>query len=520
MALAIALSFPSGKFHATPWGRHVNEGVAEWPPSPWRFLRALVATWKRKLANDPQVTQHMSDLLTQLDPPPIFKLPPASVSHTRHYMPWHKNNKYGPDNRTMVFDTFVAVSQAELGMLWPDAALTPTQEDALAKLLAHLGYFGRAEAWCVARICRGWAGLPGHECGWLDVSTGEQSPNLQREDTDPVRVLCANTSTDNKTWRDWNYGDKADKPNPPWNLLAETKHQHDAGWSDPCGSRWVTYFRPRRAFASQGNSVSQPDSVWLNQWRLKPDQPSIARYSIDGAVRPLIQDTVYFAEIVRRYVQGIYGRQNQRAASVRFSGKQEGGQPTSEHHHAFYLPLDEDGDAKLDHLLIVMPPGMNLSELRALNALSRVHGPNGTDLTLVLTEIQPVEEEHMTRRATRWRSITPFVATRHYKERGAKKDKGRFSPDKLPEINLREELARRWLPTPIRITPIDAHSLPALGRTLAWREFRQQRALGNGRRGNHFGCGFEIEFAEPVAGPIALGYACHFGLGLFKPVDE
>ena len=42
--LAIELTFPGGRYHATPWDAHVNEGVTEWPPSPWRVLRALVAT--------------------------------------------------------------------------------------------------------------------------------------------------------------------------------------------------------------------------------------------------------------------------------------------------------------------------------------------------------------------------------------------------------------------------------------------------------------------------------------------
>ena len=31
---AVALRFLAGRFHATPWGHHVNEGVPEWPPSP------------------------------------------------------------------------------------------------------------------------------------------------------------------------------------------------------------------------------------------------------------------------------------------------------------------------------------------------------------------------------------------------------------------------------------------------------------------------------------------------------
>jgi CRISPR-associated protein Csb2 len=520
MAIAVALSFPSGKFHATPWGRHVNEGVPEWPPSPWRFLRALVATWKRKLNDDPLVAEHIPDLLAQLAEPPVFKLPPATVSHTRHYMPWYKGNKFGPDNRTMVFDTFVVVGQAELGMLWPDVTLTAPQEDILAKLLAHLGYLGRAEAWCIARICKDWDSLSNLECGWLDVATGEQSSNLKREDSDPVRVLCADKVSVNKTWRDWSYGDTTYQPSPSWNLLAETTHLHDAGWSSPPGSRWIIYFRSRRSFTVQRKSASQANSIWLQQWNLGPSESCVVRYSIVGAARPLVQDTVYFGEIVRRYLQGIFGKQNQDVSSPRFSGKEPDGTPLTGHQHAFYLPLDEDGDGKLDHLLIVMPPDMSVSELRALNSLSRIHGPSGTDLMLVLEDIRSFENEQLTRPASRWRSITPFVATRHYKERGANRDKGQFAFEQLPEMNLREEIANRGLPAPTRITAISEHWLHGIERELPWREFRQQRVLGSSRRGSHSGRGFEIEFAEPVCGPIAFGYASHFGLGLFLPIEE
>ena len=39
----LKLRFPGGRYHATPWGHHVNEGLIEWPPGPWRLLRALIA---------------------------------------------------------------------------------------------------------------------------------------------------------------------------------------------------------------------------------------------------------------------------------------------------------------------------------------------------------------------------------------------------------------------------------------------------------------------------------------------
>jgi CRISPR-associated protein Csb2 len=88
MVVAIAISFPTGRYHATPWNCHVNEGRPEWPPSPWRLLRALVATWKRKLADEPSVNAALPTLISKLTALPLFSLPPASLGHTRHYMLW------------------------------------------------------------------------------------------------------------------------------------------------------------------------------------------------------------------------------------------------------------------------------------------------------------------------------------------------------------------------------------------------------------------------------------------------
>ena len=31
--LTIGIKFPAGRYHATPWGRNVNEGVVEWAVS-------------------------------------------------------------------------------------------------------------------------------------------------------------------------------------------------------------------------------------------------------------------------------------------------------------------------------------------------------------------------------------------------------------------------------------------------------------------------------------------------------
>ena len=67
----LELSFPAGRYHATPWGRHVNEGAVEWPPSPWRIVRALIATWYLKAREIPEDT--VCSLVGALSALPTFR---------------------------------------------------------------------------------------------------------------------------------------------------------------------------------------------------------------------------------------------------------------------------------------------------------------------------------------------------------------------------------------------------------------------------------------------------------------
>lgn len=120
MSVSVALTFPSGRFHATPWGHHVNEALPEWPPSPWRFLRALVAVWKRKLPtlHTESVEQVLGVLACNC---PEYYLPPATLGHTRHYMPLNSTDE---SNRTKVFDAFVSLAHdSEIVFHWKDASL-------------------------------------------------------------------------------------------------------------------------------------------------------------------------------------------------------------------------------------------------------------------------------------------------------------------------------------------------------------------------------------------------------------
>jgi len=114
--------------------------------------------------------------------------------------------------------------------------------------------------------------------------------------------------------------------------------------------------------------------------------------------------------------------------------------------------------------------------------------------------------------AWRWRSVTSFSLPRYPNRGGGKPPR----PKDLPEAQLIQELIDRGLPEPVSIKRIEGYQ-PNGRRLLRWHEFHTQRSKGTQGKGL---AGFEIEFAEPVTGPIAVGFGCHFGLGLFLPFGE
>jgi CRISPR-associated protein Csb2 len=237
-------------------------------------------------------------------------------------------------------------------------------------------------------------------------------------------------------------------------------------------------------------------------------------------VLPLRQETLSLAELARQRLQGIYGKQNDGRTSMIFSGKTPEGLPLRDHRHAFYLPTDEDNDGRLDHLTIyaqgrVSPEGQDMgfeeTDLQALDNFRRLRQIGGKpDLRLVLLGVgnrDDWKDTSIYSRSRYWRSHTPFVPPRHEKTRSRNRE--------TPLEQLHGELQRRGFPEPVNVQPIPRCELQ--GQSIRWIEFRRERLFGGGSRGQGLGYGFTIEFAEPVGGPLCLGYACHFGLGLFLP---
>ncbi len=101
-----------------------------------------------------------------------------------------------------------------------------------------------------------------------------------------------------------------------------------------------------------------------------------------------------------------------------------------------------------------------------------------------------------------WRSVTPFVPPRHLKRAGADSFIGQVAA----------ELSRRGLPVPVRITQSSQSEIF----DARFRHFVRERNRGGRAAPQAAWSAFEIEFAEPVNGPICLGYGSHYGLGRFE----
>lgn len=528
MPVTMKLTFPGGRYHATPWGRHVNEGVAEWPPAPWRLLRALVATWKRKCADLPE--EQVRRVLTQLLSAPMFHLPPARVAHTRHYVPWEKK---GPDDRTLVFDTFVAVGRGDPVLIhWPGATLSGEDTGALMRLAENLTSLGRAEGWVCAELT--------DEIKDLEWNCIPKAVSGATEEL--VSVFCPDPAT---ALGDEHYPPVPDakalrkmKPTdflfdcPRWHLCLDTETVHDKKWPRVPGSVWVSYARPADSFAPRAKPrLASP---------VAPERPTVARFVLDGPVLPLVTETVRVAEAFRNATMSRFGgwcRRHQNEgnefrrtdrptefSSPTLSGKHLSGEMRKDHGHAHYLPTAEAVDPRrITHLTVFAEDGFGPGEIAALTAVRDINlsggGERASALRVQLIGLGPVDlfrtAVPLFGTSTEWRAVTPFVAHRHPKRRGSKRDVEHVvGPDQrlsFAEVAVRELVSRRELGTLARVNCLE--TMTGGIRSVAFERGRSRPDDGRTRAHG----AFVLKFDEPVCGPLCLGYASHYGLGMFVP---
>jgi CRISPR-associated protein Csb2 len=448
----------------------VNEGAVEWPPSPWRLLRALFATWQARASHlDASV---VSALLEQLATLPTYRLPVSLEGHTRHYLPdGHRDAQQiqGREGTDKALDAFAVLeADAELLVTWP-VDLDSAHRRALAELTSLLPYVGRAESLCDARLLDD---LP------TPARDGEQTiaPRVSHDGEASTRLLAPRT------------------PLSLASLAVQTADLRRARFLEPPGAFWAEYDLVREILPSPPSPVGR-----------SPKRPTVVRWALDGAALPSAYATVAVAERLRHAAQSRYGELHAKLSSEQLSGKDTIGVPLKGHQHAHYLPVDSDGDGLLDEAYLWCPAGLDASEIAACARINRLMP--GTPqagfqpVRVVLLSVGDVDSvaAHLAGPASVWTSATPFAPPRHSKL------------DWMQHLRLQvdEELHRRGQPATLDVEGLSRRPW------LAFRRHRVTERLADGRRAT----GLRLTFGQRVHGPLALGALSHFGLGLFLPDD-
>lgn len=510
--IGIAFRFPGGQYHATPWQRHVNEAEVEWPPSPWRILRALIAVWYHKGGSDVSDVATLESLIHALaDEMPEYELPPAVHTNVRHYMPV---GGYG--KTALVYNGFLRIGTSErLVVRWPRVALAESESQLLQFLVERMGYLGRAESWVIAELigaediihinCRPLNSV-GDEVGWNDVGNGSGAIHIEK-------VLLPNAPDEFASWlrNDTKTRSISKKEkNIPQNLFealcVDTNELERAGRLQPIGAMWVLYVRPDVSARVLHDSVS-----------IRTEQPKLhgARFAFLNPITPGIEETVDVADIFHMALLKKCGID---APSV-VSGRHENGQLSEGHKHLFILPEDADNDGRLDHITLYSAEPFTKVAMDAITRLNCLWTPqwwpgakrewqlflegffgfSGTQTDTVVPLLQV---------SRTWRSRTPYLHPWH------RKKNGKFGP----EDQIRRELQTRGLPEPVRIQEIG--ELRIHGRAYRTLQFRRSRRSKRSSLPDTNGSFWEIEFPDEVHGPLALGGYCHFGLGMFIPMKQ
>jgi CRISPR-associated protein Csb2 len=490
MPTTLAFRFPLGRYHANPWDRAVNEGASEWPPSPWRILRALVATWHTRWPDLPAAV--FDGLLDALADPPSYQTPAAVAGHTRHYLPDLDHRKAETGNTDLTLDPFLALdSGADLRVRW-DAELTADQRGTLAKLVELIPYLGRSESVCHVRLVDPDDEAEPDETWWSPVQTADRTESRTRL-LAPVRPFDRSV------------------------LEATTAGVRKQKRTLPPGTRWVTY-------VADSPAAGERHAARFNARDRSPEPgaerevplPTALRFAVIGRAPVQLTNGVLVADEAHR----VAGRLLEKAAIPDDRRKEimgTGGAPTG-HAHAHWIPVGEAGETagSVRYLLVYVRDGLEPREIGAMLGLGRLSGQRGGEdgyevrgfpaqrlLFQAAGQIEDVAPELCARpSASRWQSVTPYLPVRHRHKRQTIED--------FLAADVAADLGHHSLPAPASVTVID----PVAGTANRFRRYRMSERLRDARQG----VGLRLEFADPVSGPLLLGQLSHFGFGVFTPM--
>jgi CRISPR-associated protein Csb2 len=504
MQIVLRQTFPLGRFHATPWRINpFDDPHGEWPPSPWRLVRAIVARWyqwSREESSELPVPQEEELLRALCMSIYSFHLPihARKGNPIRQYLPadfaWNPKQKkkaalrgYGT---SLAQDNFWSVPCDEKGAVWWFIE-SDKWTDALIKPLDHclerITYFGRAETFSTIRR----------------LSESPLPPNcILSEHRVPGSVPILVPTPDAK---------RAD-------VERVTEDPESIRRTVPPGARMLYAIIPKRPPAREIPTVSHVNTEthiyqFAIGWNVPPEPRAIVR--LTARFR-----SVVLRELIRIKSGDPTATWRTINASVReviadMLGKDFQDKTLIGHKHAEFLAWFEEG---IPTRLLVWRNGRAFDDDEQgaiLRGASREiswaeAGPDSDAWKVKLVPLDsavPPPPGFDGNPYTSWESVTPYVPPRHHLRGGKPREKESVSSQIQRELKLRGF--------------VDAVSVEELCES-TWVAVHIPRKRGSKRvfLGDRRGYRIRLIFSKPIVGPLRLGHSSSFGLGLFRPIKS
>ena len=504
MKLVLRQEFPLGRFHATPWRVNpFDDPHGEWPPSPWRLVRAVTARWYQ-WAREAESSLNISDLerlqIALCSSTYAFHLPTDARkgSAIRQYHPtdfgWKPATTKKAGTRSygtsLVQDSYWCVAP-EVPVWWflEGEAWIPELVAMLDQCLVRMTYFGRAETLTHVRRASPQDFVPEPNCKLVKKRTAGTVPVL--------------TPLDGATRSDIERTSDA----------AESVNR-----SVPLGTQVLYANRPPQAAARERRrATAHRVDCHLMQfalgWNVVPDPRAIVRLTsrFRGAViLRLLRLKAGDASATWRRVD-----RNVRESIADMVGKDADQNPLKGHRHTEFLIWCEG--ARPSRLIVWRGARAFDADEQEAVLLAASHdvswaaaGSHADEWRVRLIPLDgdiPAPPGFDSQASVTWESVTPYVPSRHHLRGGKERDGESMARQ------IQRELQQRGLSEQVEVELIGP---PTWVSVHVPRHNADRRAFIGDRRGQ----AVRLRFAVPVAGPIRLGHSSTFGLGLFRPLTQ
>lgn len=504
MRIVLEQRFVLGRFHATPWRVWVfDDPHGEWPPSPYRLLRAITARFhqleREGVDVEPTAIDELVASFAQCEV--SYRLPSGALRgpSIRQYQPdgskgmpkWQppqkKDQLKGAMRATgqyLAQDNCWAVPPTEPvywildGPSWTLASLALLDE-----CLARMTYFGRAESLTEIRRVTD------------DVAERTQ-PNCKLDDTrraGTAPVLCCLPEITREMV-------EAD----PARLLAADL---------PPGARWRFAQRPAKPVVRPHGPTRSYRPVRFVQFALgsKVPPPLFVATTMTNWFRGRVLRAAILELTGGTVSTWAKAPPDIKARLAHLAGKDADGVKLEGHVHARFGVWAEE--ATLTRLMVYRSTEFEEWEYKAI--LRAADSPLGwspgrqDDWQAQLVPLDaavPPPPGFYDGPHDRWVSVTPYVPPRFCRDSRNKTKKGQSVEDQVAW-----ETRLRGLP-PVQVDLVDSQAV--------WMRIHADRATtvqGGHTNNTRLAHWLRLRFEQPIEGPLTLGHSSFFGLGLFRP---